>query len=162
MKMMSPNTRIDWVEDPLFDAEAPAASFLTDATNISCAIITGYTLNPTKSDVDTTKTICDIAEVETPVRYNYEGSLTFHREGDLENNTSAYARAFEFFKSSKKTGYLVRRVGLASTVPAAAGQIVSSFKFMSDNSQDMVDDNLINFMVPFKQQGHMALFKTLV
>lgn len=161
-KMMSPNTRIDWILDAAYDPAAPSAAKFTAATNISCAIESGYTLNPTKSDLDTSTTICDVAKRETPTRYNYEGSLTFSREGDLADTTSDWAKAFAFFKNVPTTGYLVRRTGMKSSVAVAAGQRVDSFKFVNDVPQDEVDDNLVKYNVKFVQQGRMELNTAVV
>lgn len=161
-KMMSPNTAIWWITDPAYDPTAPSAALLTDAANISCAIVNGYTLNPTKSDVDTSTNICDTSKVETPVRYNYEGNLTFNRESDQAATTTAYARAFAFFKSERTTGYLVRRTGFLSTVPAELGQLVDSFKFINDVPKDLIEENLINFSTKFAPQGVMELRTALV
>lgn len=163
-KMMSPKTAIFWVPDGLgFDPEAPSATLLTPARNISCAVVSGYTLNPTDSDTDDSNSICDGANVATPTFYNYEGNITFFREGDPANTTSDYYKAFQFFKKKGATGYLVRRLGYLSSVPAAAGQEVSSYYFTSDNPQDVVEDSgPIQFTVPFLPQGKMGLYKTLV
>ena len=57
----------------------------------------------------------------------------------------------------------MRRVGYLSTQAAAVGQKVSSYKFISDNPQDVVEDGgPIQYTVPFLPQGRMALSKTLV
>ena len=162
MKRMSGKTSIFWVEDPAYDPLLPSLALLTPATDISCAIATGYTLNPTKSDVNTKQTICDDAEVETPIRYNYAGDLTFFREGDLADSTSAFARAFEFFGTERKEGYLVRRSGIARETPLAIGQKVDSFKFINDVYQDADDEELVMFKTKFLQQGSMELDKALV
>jgi hypothetical protein len=163
-KMISRFTRIDWIEDAAYDPLLPSAALFSNATNISCAIKSGYSLNPTKSDVNDARTICEMAKVENPIRYNYEGNLTFFREGDLAETTSAFARAFDFFKSSqnKKTGYLVRRTGYLNTVAVAVGHKVDSFKFTNDNPQDVIDNDLIEFSVKFLQQGNMELDKAVV
>lgn len=162
MKRMSGKTLIHWVEDTSFDPLLPSKALLTSATDISCSIATGYTLNPTKSDVNTKQTICDDAEVETPIRYNYEGNLTFFREGDMADSVSAFARAFAFFGTERKTGYLVRRSGIARDIPLAVGQKVDSFKFINDVYQDADDEELVMFQIKFLQQGSMALDKALV
>lgn len=163
-KMMSPNTTIWWV--PLsanYDGNAPSAALLTSARNISCAVVTGYTLNATDSDTDGTTSICDGSNVQVPTYYNYEGNITFFRDADTTATTSDYAKAFGFFKSGKAQGWLVRRVGYLSSVAAAAGQVVSSYKFIADNPQDVVDDSgPIEFTVPFLPQGSMFLHKTLL
>lgn len=161
-KMMSPNTRIDWIEATAYDPTAPSAALFSDATNISCAIETGYKLNPTKSDTNNKKSICEDANVETAVRYNYEGDLTFFREGDMAETASAFAIAFAFFGTVRKTGYLVRRVGFKSSVPIAVGHKVDSFKFISDYPKDVIDNDLIEFNTKFHPQGNMALNKAVV
>lgn len=161
-KRMSGNTLIFWVEDPAYDPLLPKLTLLTPARDISCAIETGYTLNPAKSDVNTKQTICEDSKVETPVRYNYEGQMTFFREGDLADSVSAFAKAFAFFGTTRKTGYLVRRAGLARTVALAVGQKVDSFKFINDVAQDTVDEDLIQFSTKFLQQGRMELNKAIV
>ena len=162
MKRMSGKTLIHWVEDAAYDPLLPSIALLTPATDISCSIATGYTLNPGKSTVNTKQTICDDAEVETPISYNYEGNLTFFREGDLADSVSAFARAFEFFGTERKTGYLVRRSGIARSIPLAIGHKVDSFKFVNDVYQDAEDEELIMFQTKFLQQGRMELDKAIV
>ena len=162
-KMMSPNTTIWWVADPTYNPDTPSAALLTNARNISCAIVSGYTLNATDSDTDDSTSICDGANAGVPTFYNYEGNLTFFRDADVIATTSDFAKAFAFFKNGKAEGYLVRRVGYPSTQAAAAGQKVSSYKFISDNPQDAVEDGgPVQYTVPFLPQGRMALNKTLV
>lgn len=166
--MLNPNETIWFVplDTPGFDPDAPSAAALTEARNLSCAIVTGYTLNPTDSDTDDSTTICDNANVDNPTSYNYEANITFEREalGAGFDATSPRARAFEFFKQPDAEGFLVRRLGMRNTVPAAAGQVVSVFKVTSDFPQDVVpDDNgAIQMTVPFLQQGKLALDVALV
>lgn len=162
-KMMSPNTRIDWITDPDYDPANPQESMFTDATNVSCAVVAGYTLNPTRSNVDSTRSICDAGKVENPTTYAYEANATFFREGDLADITSDYARAFEFFRNRGNEGYLVRRTGFRSSLPVEAGQEVSSFKFVNDNPKDVVGDGEapIQWTTKFNPQGRMELFKTV-
>lgn len=162
-KMMSPNTTIWWITDATYNPDAPSAAKLTTATNISCAIVSGYTLNATDSDTDDSTSICDASNAGVPTFYNYEGNLTFFRDADLVTATTDFAKAFAFFKAGKSTGFLVRRVGYLSTVAAAAGQKVSSYKFISDNPQDVVEDGgPVQYTVPFLSQGKMALNVTLL
>ena len=166
-KMMSPTSTVWWVTDPAFDPDAPSAALLTDAANISCAIETGYSLNMTSSDTDDSTTICDSAKASVPTAINYEGNVTFFREGDLADTTSAFARAFAFFKDGTQNGnvegYLVKRLGYRNDVAAATGQRVDSFKFIPDNPQDQDgDEGAIRFTVPFLPQGTVGLNKALV
>ena len=169
-KMMSPNTRLDFIPEDAVDAlgeaydpEAPKAEFFTDATNLSCAVVAGYTLNPAKSTTDSTKSICDEATVENPASVNYEGMFTFFREGDPLDTTSAYSRAFAEFRTGGKRGYWVRRTGKKNMVPVTAGDTVSSFLFESDEPKDVLaDDAPIQFSAKMLQQASMSLFKTVI
>lgn len=164
-KMMSPKTTLWWV--PIgtvgFNPDSPSAAVLTPARNVSNAVVSGYTLNPTDSDTDDSTSIADGANSQTPTFANYEGNITFFREGDLANTTSDYAKAFAFFKQPDAEGYWVRRVGFRSNVAAAAAQEVDVFHFSSDVPQDVVGDSgPIQFTVPFLPQGKMVLSKALV
>lgn len=163
-KMMSPNTTIWWVPDSAnYNPAAPSAALLTVARNISCAIVSGYTLNATESDVDDSTSICDSANVELPTYYNYEANMTFFRDSNVADVTSDYSKAFAFFKLGRQAGWLVRRMGYLSSVAAAATQVVSSYKVISDFPQDVVEDGgPIEFTVPFLPQGNMDLNRALV
>lgn len=162
-KMMNPNETLWWVPEATvgFDPEAPSAALLTPAMNVSCAVVTGYTLNAAASDTSSNTSICDGANVDTPTFGNYEGNITFFREeeGADKDTTSAYARAFELFKHPDARGWWVRRYGYLNTVAPATGQEVSVFHFSSDNPQDVVPDDggEIQFTVPFLPQGKMVL-----
>lgn len=172
-KMMSPKTTIWWVPadatetiatvSQVFNPDAPQKEFLTPARNISCAIVSGYTVNPTDSDTDDSKSICDASNVQTPTFRNYEGNITFFRDADVTNITSDYGKAFAFFRTKGTDGYIVRRLGKLSSVAPVAGDVVSSFRFINGNPQDVVNDGgPIQFTVPFFPQGKMALYKSLV
>ena len=167
-KMMSPNETVWWVPlaglTPAYNPDAPTVAALNNilTTNISCAIVTGYTLNATASDTDDSASICDNANVVTPTYYNYEANLVLFREGNNADITSVYAKVFKLFRKPDAEGYLVRRVGYSQDTPAATGQVVSSFLVSSDVPQDTVTDANIQMTVPFLPQGKMALNKTLV
>lgn len=162
-KMTSNRVTLWWVPVSTvgWSVSAPSAAILTEALNLSCAVVSGYTLNPTAPDTDGTTSICNDANVETPTFKNYEGNITFFRQSieaaDVDA-TAAYSRAFEFFKHPDADGYWVRRVGKKNTEPAAVGDAVAIFKFMSDNPQDVVPDDggPIQMTVPFLPQGQIV------
>lgn len=178
-KMMPPGTTVWWV-DQSHAATARAclqASLYGEsgaAVDISCAIVSGMTLNPTDSETDDTTTICDSAAANTPIRDAYEANLTFLREaidqgsGRVGNPESPAAKAFDLFKkggvSANITGFLVKRIGYPNTVEAKAGQLVSVFKVMPDNPQDEVGEGTqpIQMTVPFMPQGEMLLNEPLL
>ena len=158
-KLMSPNTTIWWV--PLAGISnylAPTVAQITAGTNISGAIVTGYTLGATDSDTDDSKTITDEGNVSTPTFGNYEGNISFFRDG-LADTPTIFTTAYNLFKAGRVEGWLVSRHGYKSTVAPAAGHIVSVFRFYSDLGQDIEGDGgaPIQFTVPFRPQGQMAV-----
>lgn len=167
-KMMSPAETLWFVPKGTagWDPKTPSAAALTAARNLSCAIVSGYTLNPTDSDTDDTTSICNSSNSADPTFYNYEANMTFFREseGADKDATSPEARAFELFKSVDVAGDWVRRVGKMNTAPAAAGDEVDIFSVQSDYSQDVVPDGggPIQITVPFLAQGYMNINATLV
>lgn len=171
-KMMPGNRTIWWVPEAGLssrDDVFKAATYATGggspkAINISCAIVTGYTLGSTDPDTDTSKSICDTANVQNPTQENYEGSLTFFREAIAEGQqapgtTSVYDVAFNLFKLGLQgpaiQGYLVQRIGFPSEAEAVAGQLVSAFYFRAGTPQDSSADGEApeQFTVPFLPQG---------
>lgn len=162
-KLMNPNTTIWWVPEGGFaDPANPTVEELNAGENISCAIVTGFTLNPTDSDTDDTRSICDEGNVANPTWDNYEANLTFFRTAETtptDANDLAMDTAFELFRNKGAAGYLVRRIGKKNNIIAAIGDIVSVFKVLSDNPQDIAggDEGPIQLTVPFLQQGEMHL-----
>lgn len=157
-KMLNPNTTLWAIEaDDVTDImQLDAETLNTDALNFSCAVVRGYTLNPTDSDTDDSASICDSGNVENRLYDNYEGEFTMFRDADVEDATSVFNQAFEWFKEPDKVFYIVRRVGKKNTAPAVAGDEVEAFLFTNDNmrSVDGGDDGPIQFTVPMLQQGN--------
>lgn len=161
-KMLNPNTTL-WVvpENGVVNPEAPTALELNNGTNISCAIVRGYTLNPIASDTDKTASICDTGNVATRLFDNYDGSLTMFREGDplattTGVNASVYKAAFEMFKNPDQRVWVYRRLGKRNTALALATDIVEGFLFSNDRtiSLDGGSAGPIQFTVPLLPQGH--------
>lgn len=158
-KMMSPNTTIWWVPlAGLTTPDAPKASEINAGTNISCAIVTGFTLGATASDTDDSKSICDEGNVQTRTLGNYEANLSFFRD-PISATPTVYSTAFDLFKVPRVEGWLVSRQGKKATTLAAEDDIVSVFKVMNDASMDETGDKgtPINFTVPFLQRGEMHI-----
>ena len=180
-KMMSPANSIWWVPEEAVtdpDVDLFKASLYTStegtpaaAIDISCAVVTGYTLNPTDSDTDDSRSICDEGNVDTPTRENYEASLTFFRNaidaGGTVGTTHVYDVAFNLFKAGRQAGeiggYIVERLGYRQSTAVAAGQLLSAYKVIADNPRNEVGDGdaPIQFTVPFFQQGWMRLNKAV-
>lgn len=165
-KMMSPKSTIVWTdEDAVVDPFKPTVTEMNAAINISCAIVRGYTLNPTASDTDATASICDEGNVETPTYDNYEASLTFFHESDDEDTTSVFKIATDLFKKKGARGHLWRRIGKKSKELFVAGDEVEGFFVQSDNPQTIDGGDSggpIQMTVPFLQQGQYIPLGTLV
>lgn len=162
-KMLSPKTTIWWV--PLAGIAnylAPTAAEINAGVNISCAIVTGYTLNATDSDVDNTKSICDNSNTSNPTFDNYDANLTFFRSV-IADSTGVYYAAFNLFKTEGVAGYLVRRIGKDNAAVAAIGDTVSVFGVESDVPTDTESDagGPIQLGVPFLPQGKMKINYTI-
>ena len=158
-KMLSPNTTIWWVPDSgIADPKNPTAAEINAGVNISCAIVTGYSLNPADSDTDDSRSICDNSNAQSPTFDNYEGDLTFFRDADAANAESVFNKAYGLFKNVGASGYLVRRIGKTADMPAAAGDYVSLFKFTSDYMRSLDGDeggSPVKFQVKFIPAGMM-------
>jgi hypothetical protein len=162
-KMLSPKTTIWWVPAAgLANYLAPTAAEINAGTNISCAIVTGYTLNPTDSDTDSTKSICDNSNTANPTFDNYEANLTFFRSV-IADATGVYYTAFNLFKTEGANGYLVRRIGKDNAAVAAIGDTVSVFGVESDVPTDTESDagGPIQLGVTFLPQGKMKINYTI-
>ena len=163
-KMMAPNSSVVWI--PLAGVANPDALTAVEVlagTNLSPAIVTGYTLGATDSDVDNSKDITQEGDVDTPTFGNYEGALTFFRS-DLVNITGAYDIAYNLFKVGRSEGYLVHRIGIKNSTAFAATQDVSVYSFTADYPRDIEEDGgaPIKFEVPFIPLGFMKLNTKLV
>lgn len=162
-KMLAPNETIWWVDAAFAStADAITAAILnTNGVNISCAIVSGYTLNSTDPQTDTTRTICDEGNVENPTAEQYEANLTFFRDADLGDANSVFNKAFDLFKHPDAEGYLVRRVGKKSDQAAASGDTVQAFGVSSDYPQSIDGDennSPIQMTVPYIPTGDLSGF----
>lgn len=139
-KMVSPNNvRVDWIPlAGLSTPSSPKATELNAGTRISAALETGYKLHFTASKTDSSKTIEDEGNVDTPTLQNYEGMLTFFQDEvgtgtqDAPENATAFTAAVNLFKVPYVDGWLVKRTGYKASTDYAADQKVSVYKFKND------------------------------
>jgi hypothetical protein len=137
---------------------APTAAALTTTLNISNYVVTTTSVNPTASDTVTEKGITDVSNAVVPTVGNYEGTLVLFR--DLAAGVpSANDPLTTIGATSGIFGWLVRRVGFASTVAATAAQKVDLFLFMTDSPQltGGQDDGYLKVTIPLLQQGTFKL-----
>lgn len=131
-KMLAPNVTLWWVPAAgVTDYTAITVAQINAGVNLSCAVVKGYTLNPTDSDTDSTQSVCDSANVDNFTKDNYEGQFSFFRS-DLVSNTAVFTSAHTAFKKPDATGFWVERLGKGNAAVAAVGDEVSVYGFTSD------------------------------
>lgn len=142
-KMLRPNVGIYVATaDAFADFTAPTLTEITAAAkvfNISPAVTDDYTLNMTDSQADTSLSIIDNADVQTPTYTNYEASLDLFRDANL-SATSVYNKALELFQAPDVKYYLIKRVGKTHEAPFAAGDEVSIYGVRTDFPIDILGD----------------------
>lgn len=123
-------------------------------TDISCAVEDGYSLNLTGSSTDSSQSVCDIAQVESPLYYEYEASLDLFRNKPGTSDTPIYDTALALFDGLDTPYYLVKRVDKAQGSTVVSGDILSAFGVTTDYGQDAADDgSMIMYGARFKTSG---------
>jgi hypothetical protein len=139
---------------------AEEAGLITDA---SCAIEDGYSLNTTGTQTSSSRSVCDIAEVENPTFDEYEASLDLFRNKPGTIDTPIYDIALHLFDGLDVEYYLVKRVDKEQGAPVEAGDILSWFGVSTDYGVDITDDNSdLMYGARFKPNGVVRTNKTSV
>lgn len=142
-KMLRPNVGLYVaLSDAFADWTAPTLSEITAATkvfNISPAVTDDYTLNMTDSDADTSLSIIDNADVQTPTYNNYEASLDGFRDANL-SATSVYNKFRDLFDTPDVKYYLIKRVGKTHDAAFEAGDEISIYGVKTDFPIDLLGD----------------------
>ena len=141
----------------------PDIAILNDGIDLTAAIAwDGYDLGAQDSNKIDDRSIIDEGQVQVRGFAQFTGSLTFFREGDLEDTTGAYAIAREAFKAStdgtRPQGYLVTRINKPAAAAYADAEVVSVYKFIADAYMDNTEgEDSVKFMVNFAPQGKLGV-----
>ena len=124
--------------------------------DISCAIVDdGYTFNLTESEVDDTRTICQIGQVQNPTFQTYEVSLDCLRDKSVTDN-GVFNLAWDQLKGVDRPYWVISRTGVAQADNFAAGQDIKMLGVTTDNPVDLAEDNaLVKFGARFKNTGEL-------
>lgn len=123
-------------------------------TDFSCAVEDGYALNLTGSSTDSSMSVCDIAEVESPLYYEYEASFDLFRNKPGTIDTPIYDVALALFDGLDTPYYLVKRVDKAQGSDVEQGDILSAFGVTTDYGQDLIEDgSMLMYGARFKTSG---------
>jgi len=135
---------------------------LTAANNISKYVVSTTSVGPAASDTINERGITDTANVVVPTIGNYEGTLVLFRDY-VDGKPSADDPLTKIAAKSGELGWVVRRVGKASTEAAANTDVVEAYLFLTDNPQVSggTGDGYLKATIPLLQQGVFSTAHTL-
>lgn len=155
-------TKYVWVpgDTGIADVNAPSAAAITGGTDISQYVVSTTSVGPTASDTVNERSITDTANVVVPTIGNYEGTLVLFR--DFASGVATEDDLLETFQAGT-VGWLVRRVGKASTAAVASADVVEVYKFLTDNPQVSggTGEGYLKLTVPLLQQGQFNVAATV-
>lgn len=141
---------------------APTAAEIAAGVRLTEAIAwegTTFPANDASNDTDDSS-LDDSGNVKARGAAQYKAELAFFRPvaGDT---TSAYARAWATFKTSRVLGYLITRVFQRTTgeyTAPTAGDWISVYKVVSSRVADKTDgESSVKYVVGFMSQGSLAV-----
>ena len=152
------NVKIAWILDSAYPIkDFPLASTLNGALDLSPAIsFKNFTLGPDKSaDIDD-RSIADLGKAVTRGIASYGAGLSMFRNKDNTDASALYQQAFQAFRVGRTLGWLLVRVGKLSSLPWAAGDEFSPYKFIADTvGDDTNGDDSVKFAVKFLPQARL-------
>lgn len=146
------------------DYREPTAAEINAGLNVTSAIAWEGTTIPaaTESDDVDDRSLLDKGNATTRGAAQFEGTLNFFYPDDLNENTTDYGKAFTYLRVPRVPTYAVVRVlqapeGIAT--PAAAGEWVSVFRFLTDGwTDDISDDDSYKYAIGLLAQGEVAVY----
>lgn len=147
-----------WVpgDAAIANVNAPSVAAVSAGENISPYVVTSTAIMPSASETVNERSITDTANVVVPTIGNYEGNLVLFR--DYAAGVPGTDDLLSTF-TGRPVGFIVRRVGKASSTALAAADVVDVFKFMADNPQTQggTGEGYLKLTVPLLQQGAFAV-----
>lgn len=163
--MSNKNVTVWWVPaSGIANYLSPTPAEINAGLNISPAIAwDGFELGASESNDIDDRSIVDAGNAVTAGFQQFSASLSMFRDQYPEDVTSDYVKAWEAFKRDRVPGYLILRVlQAAPNQPAAAGQFISVFRFVTDYTADDTEgEDSVKFTVGFLPQGEVKV-NTLV
>lgn len=152
-----------WIPSTAGDLSEVTTAALTAAANISKYVVSTTNIGPTASDTISERGITDVANVVVPTVGNYEGNLVLFRDYTA-GKPSADDPLTTIASESGELGWVVRRVGKASTEVAAAADVVEAYLFLTDNPQvsSGTGDGYLKATLGLLPQGVFSTSITLV
>lgn len=139
---------------------APTPAEINAGVNLSLAIAAdGTEVTANDSSDITDRSIVDRGNAIEPGFDQYSATFTLFRPKDLTDLTDEYVIAYNLFKSQQVSGYIVKRRLQESYLEiAAADQMVSAYKVMSDHTEDdTAGEDSVKLKVAFLPRGAVAV-----
>lgn len=151
------NVKVRWyLSADITNPDSPSLTQLNNnGVELSSAIAwDGYEVGASDSDDVDDRALTDIGNAVTRGFANYAATLPFFYDADYADTSSVYNDAFDAFRVPLTEGWLVTRVAKDATLPFAAGDRVSVFKFQTGAvTNDTEGDDSYKFVVEFLPQG---------
>jgi hypothetical protein len=145
----------EWMQ-PLSAAKWATAKTAGLITHISKAVEDGHSINLTGSATDSSMSAWDIAEVESPLDFEYEVSFDIFRNKPGTIDSPDYDKALALFDGLDIEYFIVKRVDSEQGLDVVAGNILSAFGAKTDYGQDLGDDGSMQmYGCRFKPTGRL-------
>lgn len=160
------NVKVAWILDSaLTEKTFPLAStIIGSGLDLSSAIAwKNYKVGADNSADIEDRALTDLGNAVTAGAAKYGATLSFFRDANNADTTSAYQQAFQAFRSETPTlGWLVVRINKLASLPWAAGDEVSLYKLLSGTqADDTATDAPVKFTVTFLPQGDLKVHTML-
>lgn len=164
-KMVANNkVKVAWVDVASVTNETtflatPSAAILAAGVELTDAIAwDSYQLGAADSNKIEDRSLVDTATVQNRGFANFDASLKIFRgDGTAGSYTTAYT-TFKAATTTRPEGYLVVRIGTASTTAFAAGQTVSVYRFIADSfADDTNGEDSVKWTINFMPQGKLGV-----
>lgn len=149
-----------WVPDGgIANINAPTPAEVNAGVNMSRAIaVDGTEVGPEESSDIDDRSIVDAGNAVEAGFDQYAAAITAFRPVDPSDTNDPYAVLYNLFKTQRVKGYIVKRRLVAYDTAAAAGDVVSVFKVMSDyTANDTAGEDSVKLIVQFLPQGGMKV-----
>jgi hypothetical protein len=155
-------TKVVWVagDTGIANVNSPSAAAITGGKDISRFVVATTAIGATASDTVNERSITDTANVVVPTIGNYEGTLVLFR--DMTAGAATTDDLLITFAAGS-IGWIVKRVGKASTAAVAAADVVQVYKFLTDNPrvEGGTGEGYLKMTVPLLQQGSFNVAATV-
>ena len=149
-----------WIPDGgIADIDAPTAAEINAGVNVSQSIaVDGTSVTASESSDIDDRAITDAGNATSAGFAQYEAALNTFRPSDPSDTNDPYAVTYNLWKTQRVAGYIVKRLLVPWTQEAAAGEMVSVFKVLSDYTADDTEgEDSVKLLIQFLAQGQLSV-----